>query len=565
MVFCVFVLSLILSPALAAQSGPSMDREREQMNNEALWRQALGGAITGYPTVQVQSVVMTLDGGNIKAYSSSGTALWNYSARGRLSPFVTRSREGTSYISRTNGVLIAVNRSGRELWRRNPGGPLSGAVVTGWDGRVFVPTGKKISCYTAAGGLLWSREFDSNIALSPLLDQRGSIVLSLENRELLRIDPFGGLSTRSLEKAPKSVASFEDGSFLILYESGAPEILDFSDSDTKPLPQLPAPPLAAIGRENMAAVCLVDGRTVLLSKDGGVLWTGESHIGVKRRSSGQSDTEAAMIFDERGIYVLSVSGATGFAGDGRRLWFTLIENAAAIPAFGDDGVLYSGGRDWILYAYQLENRIKQEKQSLYGPAPQGDYGLGNPPPSSWSDDYFRFEEPRLRARLGLIASSIKSGKVGENEVDWTACLMETASGEYNRTAVLAPLQYRVQALQLLGQIASREIIPYLVTIFNKDRESLVRAAAAGAIGAIGLDPDGIALQAFMGAISPAAQAKDERLLVSVASATGALCRFSGPPLSDTGVKILTVLTASSQPRMAQQRAHRELAALAQKP
>jgi outer membrane protein assembly factor BamB len=553
MAFCVLVLLLIFSPTLAAQSGPSMDSERGQTNYEALWRRALGGVITGYPTVQVESVVMTLDGGNVKAYSSSGTALWNYSARGRLSPFVTRSREGTSYFSRTNGVFIAVNRSGRELWRQSPGGPLSGAVVTGWDGRIFVPTGKKISCYTAAGGLLWSREFDWNIALSPLLDQRGGIVLALENRELLRFDPFGRSLSRELERAPRSVASLEDGRFLVLYENGGPEILDFSDSAGKPLPQLPSQPLAAIGRGNTAAICLSDGKTMLLGKDGEVLWTGESHISVKRSAA----SEAAVLYDERGIYVLSISGATGFTNDGRRLWYTLIENAAAIPAFGDDGTLYSGGLDWILYAYKMEDRIKPEKQSLYGPAPLGSYGTGNPPPSPWVD--FRSEETHLRTQFELIASSIKSGEVGENEIAWTASLMETASGEYNRSAIPAPVQYRVQALRLLGQIGSRETIPYLTTIFSKDREPVVRAAAAEAIGAIGIDPEGIALQAFMWASSPGL-AKDEQVLVSVASATGALCRFSGPPLSDTGVRILTLLASSGQPGAAR-RAQRELASL----
>jgi outer membrane protein assembly factor BamB len=560
----IFALLLILPFYLPAQSetGPSHNREPGRINSEPIWRQALGGEITGLPTVQVQSVVMPLDGGNIKAFSSSGKPLWNYSARGRISPFVTRSREGTSYISRTNGIFIAVNRAGRELWRKNHGEALSGLVSIGWDGRLFVPLGKKIICYTAAGTLLWSRELAEKISVSPRLDQSGGIIFTIESREMLRIDPFGKIQSRKLAAPAHALVSLDGGCYMVLYKNGSAEFLDFSESEGRPAPPLPSPPLAAAGRGNRAAICMADGRTLLVSgEDGKVIWTGESHISIRAKSGGGADLDAAMLFDERGVYVLSKSGATGFTEDGRRLWFTMLENAVAIPAFGDDGVLYSGGRDWILYAFRLEERVKREKFSLYGPDPLGSYGLGSPPPSPWADFYFRFDERELRAQFNLINAAIKKGEIGETETSWIAYLMETASGGYNKSApVLAPILYRIKALELLGQIGSMELIPYLTEIFSKDKESFVRAAAAAAIGNIGMDPDGIALEAFKWVISPAAPG-DVQLVSAVAAATGALCRFSGPPLSDMGVKVLTLINTSSQPKAAQQRAQRELASL----
>jgi len=556
-----FSLLFSLFP-IFAQEGPTVDRERGQVNSEPLWRQALGGEITGPPSVQVQSVVMTLDGGNIRAYSSGGRPLWNYSARGRLSPYVTRSREGTSYISRNNGIFIAVNRAGRELWRRNTGAALSGQVVCGWDGRLFVPLGKKIICYTAAGRQLWSRDFTTAIRVSPGLDQSGGIILTLENNELLRIDPFGAVQSRELPRQARSIVSLEGGTYMVLYESGGAELLNFSSADARAAPALPQPPLAAASRGSLAAVCLADGSTALISgTDNRIIWTGESHMSVIRKNGGRADTQAAVLFDERGIYVLSPSGATGFAEDGRRLWFTMLENAATIPAFGDDGILYSGGRDWILYAYRLEERSRQQTQTLYGPAPPGNYGLGAPPPSLSADDPYRHEGETLRARLAVISSAIQAGNLGGNEIEWTAYLMETASGEYGQALPTAPLQYRVQALRLLAQLGSRETLPFLTEIFTRDREAVVRAAAAEAIGAIGVDPDGLALRAFASAVSSAAQSRDEQVLMAVASATGALCRFSGPPLSDTGIRILNLINSSGQPKLAQQRAQRELMSL----
>jgi outer membrane protein assembly factor BamB len=262
------------------------------------------------------------------------------------------------------------------------------------------------------------------------------------------------------------------------------------------------------------------------------------------RLTGKTESEAAMIFDERGIYVLSKSGATGFTLDGRRLWYTTLENAAAIPSFGDDGVLYSGGQDWILYTYKLEDRMLPSRQSIYGPEPDGTYGTGNPSPSALSGNFPPFSDVELRNRINNISIAVMAGRVGVNEIAWTAWLMGVA----DRSAGTNPeIRHRVNALRLLGRIGSRETIPWLTRFFRRETDSAVKAAAAGAIGAIGVDPDGIAIRAFYDYITFSDMPGDEQVLSAVAAATGALCRFSGPPLSDTGIRILTLLSGSSLP------------------
>jgi outer membrane protein assembly factor BamB len=302
-----------------------------------------------------------------------------------------------------------------------------------------------------------------------------------------------------------------------------------------------------------------NGGVILLSgEDGSFLWTGESHI------TG-AGAKAAMIFDERGVYVLSRSGAAGFTADGRRLWYIRLQGAAAIPAFGDDGILYSGGGDWILYAYKLEDRVRQQKQALYGPAPEGSYGTGNPPPSPWADFYYRFDERELDARLDLVEKAIGEGRVGEEELAFTAYLMEaaTAGTENPHGSPHPPVQvrHRVRALRLLSLIGSGETVPFLSRLFSRDREPLVRAAAAEAVAGIGLDPDGLALRSFMNFLVSPPSGQDEQVQIAVAAAAGALCRFSGPPLSGTGIKVLNLLTADSRPGPVRQRAWRELTAL----
>jgi outer membrane protein assembly factor BamB len=482
---------------------------------------------------------------------------------------VSRSPEGTSYICRTNGIFIAVNRSGRELWRVNLEAPTDAPALVGWDGRIFVFTPGKIRCYTAAGYLLWSRDRGPSPALPPQPDLRGGIILAEGDGEVLEINPFGGARSRRLPRPPAALVPLPEpgeaggeGPLLVVYGNGE-AALSRRQGPAAPLPSLGAAPLRGQSRGDQAAVLLGDGRLVCLSAaDGRVLWTGESHV-----APGTPASDIGMIYDERGIYLLSTAGATGFTGEGRRLWLIRLDGAAAPPAWSDEGILYSGGTDWLLYAYRLEEQVRVRKQSLYGPAPEGSYGTGNPPPSPWADSYFRFDETEIEARLGEIRGAIRLGRVGEAELDYTAYLMEIAgslSANPARPNPLHPpvqLRYRREAARLLAYLGSRETVPFLARVLLRDPDSLVKAAAAEAIGRIGVDPDGTALRAFAALIFPPLPYRDEQALGAVAAAAGSLCRFSGPPLSEAAVRLLVALAGEERPGTVRNRARRELASL----
>jgi len=329
---------------------------------------------------------------------------------------------------------------------------------------------------------------------------------------------------------------------------------------------LPSPPLTAAGKDNEAAVLLKDGKVALITPEyplptvssdripSGmkILWTQASHINSSELANANS---ANLIFDERGVYVLSRGGATGFTSDGRMLWMTRLSRAAVIPAFGDDGILFSGGVDWVLYAYHLEDRVRVKQRLLYGEASDGDYGTGNPGPSSWDGYYYRFYDAELRERLSEIQSAIRSGAIGGNEKEYAAYLMEVASSRE------ASILYRIEAVRLLSYIGSRETIPFLANLFTRDNDFSIKAAVAASIGRIGVDPEGLALRAFENAILPPARLLNDEALLAVASAIGALCRFSGPPLSGTGIRLLTILSGYDAFPVVRNQAQREIRSL----
>ena len=552
----IIIIWLSVSPVFSQSSV----REQGLITSDPYWRQALGGSVLSLPSVQAQSAVVALDGGNIRAYSTAGTPMWNYSARGRISPFVTRSREGTSYFSRTNGIFIAVNRAGRELWRRQLDGPLCARVITGWDGRLFVPTEKKMYCYTASGNLLWTKTFEESLLINPKLDRSGGVLLALSNNEIHRIDPFGNSRIWMLSNTPVIIISLTQQRIVVLYADGTVEELGVSEdwytaaqsgAHVTTLPRLPANPLAAANRDSSIAITLNDGKTIMLSiDDRKILWTGDSHISEMINKRGKPDEEVEMLFDERGIYVLNKNGATGFSHEGRRLWFTFIPDAAAVPAFGNDGVLYSGGRDWILYAYKIEDRVLPVRNALYGPAAEGSYEMGRPRPNDPLS--IPLNEIETKAKLEEIETGVNAGRMSANEPEWTSFLLNISAGDQ-------PIQFRLAAIGLLGKIGSQDTIPWLINIYNRNNEPFIKVAAVNAIGEIGVDPNGMAIQTFSHSVIQGV--KDDLVLTAIASATGALCRFSGPPLSETGIRILNMIAAGNQPPMARRQAGRELASL----
>jgi len=530
--------------------------------SDYLWRQAVGGVVLGTPSAQQKSVVAALDSGAVKAYSETGTPLWSFSARSGLCPYVRQSREGITFVCAADGSLTAINRIGRELWRANVGGALSGPIVTGWDGRVFVPAAGKISCFTSAGTRLWVNELGSGISAGPLLDQSGCVILALGNSRLIRITPFGEPRSWKLPSVPLILVPLERD-VLALYGNGNILRVDTSaeDSDPLPFPGLTARPLAAAGRDGKAAVFLSNGQVLLLNgSDGKTLWSAGSFI----RS--QADEKAELIFDKRGIYALSSGGAASFTEDGKLLWFTNLENASGIPAFSDDGMLYSCGKDWVLNAWKLEERTLNQKQNLYGPAPPASYGTGSPPPSVFARVIGRFYEASVKRELEIIQKGISSGLVGANELEWFAYLMETADGGYwpgssNSREPKALINHRILSLQLLSRMGSIETIPWLVAFFKRQNEPLIRIAAVLAIGGIGMDPDGRAIQEFTAAVRTGNPLHNEQLFIAIAAATGALCRFSGPPLHDIGSRLLNMLNNPGQPLLVRRQAQNELNSL----
>ena len=555
------VLTAFLLPEnLSAQSSDSTITQKVSKTSmtigaTAVWNKDLGDLVMDQPHLQAESVVLACMGGGIKSYYMTGTDLWSFEPNEKVTPFISRSVEGASYMCDSSGFFKAVNRVGRELWRINLGSPIAFTPVVGWDGRVFIPLGSQLLCRTASGNPLWSIDLGSPIAVEPILDHTGSFATVLQNRDFVKVSQFSTVERVRLDQQPVLIVSLKESSgdsYILLYSSREAEKISFNAKAAKGsalsrgrFPSLQAAPAAAVGKDDSFAVTLRDGRVQLINGSGQVTWTGDSHeTAAEKGSASLERNQAAMLFDERGIYSISTRGATGFAADGRRRFLLKIPEASSAPGISDEGILYACSKDKSLCAYKLDNKPRTiQRTKYYGYKPEGSYGMGNPPPSPWASDDRRFADDEQKRMNDLIEKAINSGQIGEDEPQYVAYLMEMIGfflndPHYSRVRPkVKPIQ-RIAFIRLLGKVGSRETVPFLWKIFDKDEEPSVKAACAEAIGKIGVDPEGNTFVSYNFLLAANNPNRDPQLLMSATSSVAALCRFSGPPLSADGILLL---------------------------
>jgi hypothetical protein len=207
-------------------------------------------------------------------------------------------------------------------------------------------------------------------------------------------------------------------------------------------------------------------------------------------------------------------------------WILDILGASAPPAYNGDDLVIVGGENWLLAAYRVK-----DPEPPGAPEPPETYGLAKLVPS-----------PEWVSREG-IAAALEQGNVGDNERIFASFLMETSRVTPALKLPAATIAERVEALALLGRLGSPEYVPFLVDVLGRESNLLVKAAAIHAIGAIGIDRDGKAMNAFIKEAFPLFPTSDPFVLNAIVEAAGTLSIINGPPEYGRGVAILGALSA----------------------
>jgi len=558
--FFLFSLTGLSAQQKVAQKSDKIDMEKVLVGAAPVWEMQINDTIRGTPHLQAGSVVLAGEKGSVRSFFMSGTPLWDFNARGTAVQHIARSYEAASYVCNTDGVFMAINRVGRELWRLKLDRPITHPTVVGWDGRLFISINSVMTCRTASGHSLWTKDLGSPIAYSPILDRTGSAVTVLQNTDFLKINQFSQIERIKLDKIPVLIVSLDEKnikSYVLMYQSGEMEKIVFHEKakegsrlSKSSLRKLSGQPVAAASREDRFVVTLRDGKTLYLNSGGNVLWTKNSHEAAEEKGTGNTSAEqTSMMFDERGVYTITIHGVSAFTHEGRRRFVHRLSNeCSGIPGLSDEGILYACGKDNILRVYKIDVKGRTiPRHRFYGLEPEGSYGMGNPPPSPWMGQPNRYHDSEQDRTFEEISAVIHSGQIGENEPVYVAYIMEMVgffigNPHYSRVRPDVKPEQRIRLLKLLALVGSRETIPFLWNIFDIDPEPAVRRACADAIGVIGVDPTGRSFYSYNFLLTPNNPNNDPQLVLAASSSIAKLCRFSGPPLAPEGIRVLRYFT-----------------------
>lgn len=558
--------SLCCPPQVYSQTPPGAQSDNSSIRS---WRLALGASIIGSPMAQTGSVAAVCDDNSLRVASQEGRLLWSFRDRRPLLPWLTRSREGTNYVGTRNGELLAINRAGKLIWRLDLADPLTQAPIIGFDGRLFVPTRNRLRAVSAAGRLLWSRELPGPIENMTFEPNRGGLLAS-SGRALIHLSPWGHLSSIDAGRTIKAISGAEaiEGIEGIEGREGVDGWTAVAALDNGTIVRVQGDriqPFASVtASREVSAIAVQEGRVYVLLRDGYLSALALSNGELAWQEKTLAIGEAKLMVDERGIYCLGRTGSSAYTREGTRLWNLRLSDSPALAAFSDDGYVYSGGKDWVLYAYRAEDRLKSDRNALFARALDASYGLDRVDTLDEVDTFLISRDSGIQMILKESEEALLNGGIADKESETAALLLaialsgsNPASAQPRQEGAVLPPQ-RVRALEILGRFASPEQIPLFIRIFRNDRDSHVRAMAAYTIGICGVDPSGRALAAFEAAAINGRDRQDEMLMISVAKATGALCRFSGPPLSERGIRLLTLLSGPDRQPVLQRTARAEI-------
>ncbi|MBC7173101.1 MAG: PQQ-like beta-propeller repeat protein, partial [Polyangiaceae bacterium] len=316
-----------------------------------------GSRIIAQPVLAGRRVYVGSFSGTIHALDARGRELWKRDLGGPIysTPYI--APDGTLYVGTDAGYLYALDSSGEIRFRLATEAEADTGVVPapGRDGLLHFAAGKDLWAITRDGRVRWRFRARSKIFTTPAIDEDGTIYVGSQDDHLYAIAPDGDLrwafeANGDIDSSP---VIGDDGTIYFGCDDRRLYALD-RDGRLKFKVQLGgfvrAP--AALGPNGTVLVGVFGPRPRLVAlgaADGAERWSfavtvSESNdLGV---SSGPLvDREGRIYFGAHDNYLYALTP------EGQLLWtFGAEGDIDTPPVLGRDGVLYFGSDDGRLYA-----------------------------------------------------------------------------------------------------------------------------------------------------------------------------------------------------------------------
>jgi len=546
------VIALALTMAAAPCSGQDSAPD-SVAEADTLFRFPVGGVVTAGPAIAAGRVWLLSDSKTLYVLDVDGVAIGKRVLDERRAEFIAVDGYGRAVVSRGAAGIALVNRAGQEVWRVDLGAAPASAPAIASDGRVFVAAGDSLLAFAPNGKRLWTAALPAAPSAPVVIGPGGGPAIGLADGSARMYEPDGGApSTMALGAAPVALAASLDRLAAALAD-GAVVVFGTGGAEAGAPARLGSRPTGLRYSGDGFYALGSDGTLLAVDADGRERWRTAVPTG-----SGQAALEA---FDGRAV-VLTKSAVRSYGADGELYRTLMLSNAVSLPAIAPTGAVFAGGADWILYAYRFELPLSSAAPPAVAPLDYEALDAVAREESYWSIS--PHDDSVVMERLDYIEKSIESGTIGGESRDSSLYLAAVALGRMDApfgSGIAAsgpsprgPLP-RIAACGLLGRMGLPRAVPILVDVFENDPEPAVKAAAAQAVAAIGLDPEGRALVAFARATE---RRMDSRTAAAVIDAIDGLYRASGALDERAGILALVRLSGGDYPRDLRSKAEKAL-------
>lgn len=542
--FLILAILLVVASSLAAPAQDAAPQpaarplEPAPRSVEPAFRLPAGGKALAGPVVDVvqrpPAAWLLSEDGALYALTESGALAARVPLPGSPARFLATDAFGRALVLLDQGRLAAYTRLGSRAWdfELGEGAGAPAGIASGSDGRLFVATPSRLLCLNPGGRLLWAAALPGRTSCPPSVDGLGRPCAGLADGRVACFDAYGTtvgtarLGSAVLCLAPilgspaAAAGTVPAAAGTVLAAACADGRLRLIARDLSLIAEAALSPLPLVGLATGGGIVYAldsGGAAIAIDAAGVILW--------KTQTACRDGTLS--LFAER-LLVSSSGRGVSLSLGGEVIREISIANASGRAAPSPSGLLFSAGADWVLAAYRFEKALG---------APLVAATPAYPIPEDLAAGYLLYdpragEGDRQISILSDIEKSLESSSIGAEEGRAAGFCQAVALGEFDgdrseteRRRRANPLA-RAMACAILGELGSPAYRAALIRVLATDSDSAVRAQACEALGAIGVDPDGLTAAAFLAAAS---RPVEEGTAMSLIAAVERMALRSGTP------------------------------------
>lgn len=316
------------------------------------------------------------DGRMLTAISNKGVKLFERGLKDRSSSLLTVTYKDFFYvISSDYKKLSFYNPNGILLWQKEVDDTLTSKPITGYDGRVFVHSGKKAYCFGINGEEKWELEIEKGITHNLKILNDGSLLFigNTENgmSKATRVSPFGQLLEDITFAGNITYSTSITDGVLLLFSDGTVGLCSVKNNKAESTWSIKN----VVSKENASSTMLKElenNKALILSNSGifSVINLKNQNVEITKNIKELKNSSVynfSIYSDTKKIVILSKNSSliyvVGFNFQGTQLFdFSIPSNNKTEGIYLPNGIIAISNKDWTVKGflpYQDTTKIQQ--------------------------------------------------------------------------------------------------------------------------------------------------------------------------------------------------------------